>query len=352
MKKLVLLATIALAATPALASKARLSALQSPAHISDIQDALSNPSKALEHGDWVTFEMGQTATTTSTTNDPKAEGGFSRSMGEARYGFYLGNTPAWVTEFRTSTMTAAENPFDFYYASKAGDMAWGAGLFYSNSDRKSSKTKQTATGLNFGVAQSNWDAYLNLGLTNTFKNENTNNEFKGSSAVVVGGNYIMDNMTYFASIGMNGAKTTSGSSDLSDNKSSLNEIGAEYSMKKDGADFYYGAKLSMSETKESVADSKTTTTNLPVWVGIEADATSWMVMRASVSQTILLGTTKTTTGGTGEADTLDNNTKVAAGVGLKFGKLTLDGTLEAASSSTAAINGNALLANAGLTYMF
>jgi hypothetical protein len=112
-------------------------------------------------------------------------------------------------------------------------------------------------------------------------------------------------------------------------------------------------KVTSTVDKDKTPDNKTETTALPVFAGIEADATSWMVLRASVQQNFILGSKKVTTAGAGgDADTITNNTTVAAGAGLKFGKLLLDGTLEAANSTTAAVNGNAFLANAALTYMF
>lgn len=355
MKNIILAATLALVAMPAMASKSRLSALSHSAHLSDIRDSLVNPAKLTAYNDWVTFEMGRTSSSISNYT-PNAEGGFARSMGEARYGFFLGNTPAWVTEFRTNgSYLTAENPITLNYAGKAGDMAWGVGLLYSNSDRKSTKTKQSATGINAGVATANWDAFINLGLTNSYKNETTGSEadFKGSGAMSLGGTYTMDSMTIFAQMDSNGGKNTNAAgTETFNKKSSTNQVGVVNSHKKDGTDFFYGVALQMSESKDSVADTKTTSTKLPVWMGVEADATSWMVMRASVSQNVLLGSEKTTTGGTGEADTIANNTTVAAGLGLKFNKFTLDGTLSAANDTNAELNGNKFLANAALTYMF
>lgn len=357
MKKIVLSISMVLAAAPAMASKARVNALNRASHLSDIRDVLTNPALVLANGDWVTFEMGQTASATnSTTNDPKAEGGFSRAMGDSRYGFYMGNVPSWVTEFRPTTRAAAENPMDIFYASKMGDLSWGVDLYYSNSDKKTLKTKQNATALTFGAAQGAWDARLTLGLTNTHKDDVTAGsevDFKGTNAIQLSGNYTMDNMVYSAEVLMNGAKKSVGGNDTADNKSSSYTLGAEYFNKKDGADFFYGVKYVMTETKQSIAPtSKTAETKLPIYVGVEADATSWMVLRASVKQNVLLGSTKSETNGAGETDTIANDTTVAAGAGIKFGKLTLDATIEGANDTSAALNGNKLFTNAALTYMF
>jgi hypothetical protein len=360
---LVMAAALALMASPAMASKARLTALGNASHLSDIQDSLVNSSKLLEHGDWVTFEMGKAnVNTTGTVTDPHAEGGFARSMGDSRYGFYLGSTPSWVTSVRQSAYLVNENPINLIYGSKAGDLAWGAGLMYSNSDRKTVKAKQSALGLNGGVTGANWDAGLTIGLSNTYKNETTGSEvdFKGKTAFDLAGTYTMGTLTYSAGATMNGGKEETGTTGTvaHDYDNTSYNVGVLNSHKADGADFFYGAKLMMSTNKDKkTADIKTETTSLPVQVGIEADATSWMVLRASLTQNFLLGSTKSTGAGVAaspadEANTIANNTSVAAGAGLKFGKLMLDGTLEAANSNTAALNGNAFLASAAVTYMF
>jgi hypothetical protein len=360
---LVMAAALALVATPAMASKSRLSALKNSAHLADVQDIHVNASKITQHGEWLTFEMGKSnVNTTATVTDPKAEGGFSRKMGDANYGFYMGSVPSWVTSVRQGTYLVNENPINLFYGSKAGDLAWGAGLMYSNSDRKTVKAKQSAMGLSAGVTASNWDAALTLGLMNTYKNETAAAEvdFKGKSAINLNATYNMDTMTFSFAADMNGGKEETGTAGnvAHDYDNSTYAIGVVNSHKADGADFFYGAKLTMQSDKDKATgiDSKTDTTALPVTVGIEADATSWMVLRASVSQNFILGSTKTSgtavTSPADETNTIAHNTSVAAGAGLKFGKLMIDGTLEAANSNTAALNGNAFLANGAVTYMF
>jgi len=365
MKKTLLIAALALAATPAMASKARLSALNNSAHLEDIQDTLKNPAKVTKHGDWLTFEMGTNAYTAASQAAPRAEGGFARGMGDARYGFYLGHHATWVTETRTNNTPIAmtgtyltnENPINVFYGAKAGDIAWGVGLDYSSSDKKATKLKQQAAGLNFGADAGVWNAYLQLGLLNTFKNEFTAGsevDFKGKNAIVLGGEYNMDTLTFNALASMNGGKETVGTTDTVDRTMSTYNVGVVNSHKSDGSDFFYGANYIMTTDKDGVgAEDKIETSSLPVFAGIEADATSWMVLRASVAQNFILGSTKTTTAGAGgDATSITQNTTVAAGAGLKFGKLLVDGTLEAASSNTAALNGNAFLANGSVTYMF
>lgn len=366
MKKTLLIAALALAATPAMASKARLSALNNAAHLEDIQDTLKNPSKVTKHGDWLTFEMGTNSYTAASQAEPRAEGGFARGAGDARYGFYLGHHATWVTETRTNNAPVSltgtnyltnENPINIFYGDKAGEIAWGVGLDYSSSDKKASKLKQSAVGVNLGATADVWDAYLQLGLVNTYKNDFTAGsevDFKGKTGIVLGGNYHMDTLTINGLVSMNGGKETVGTADTMDRTMSTYNLGVVNSHKSEGSDFFYGANYVMTSDKNGTgAENKIETSSLPVFAGIEADATSWMVLRASVKQNFILGSNKTTTAGAGgDADTITQDTTVAAGAGLKFGKLLVDGVLEAASSNTAALNGNAFLANGSVTYMF
>ena len=120
------------------------------------------------------------------------------------------------------------------------------------------------------------------------------------------------------------------------------KIGAINSMKKEGADFFYGISYEMGTTK--VGTVKTDSSRLPVLIGIEADAASWLTLRGSVKQNVLVGSDKTT-----ETDSAPHDTTVAAGAGFKFNKAVLDVTLTAAGTGSLTSN---LGGNAGLTYLF
>lgn len=382
MKNTLLIAAVAMMAVPAMASKARLSALNNSAHLQDIQDVFQNASKLSEHGDWLTFEMGanpgasQTAPTTTTPQGPYTqatptpEGGFARGMGDAKYGFYLGHHSDWVAEARQpnayvtgKTYLTDENPLNLFYTAKAGDLNWGVGLNYANSDKKSTAAKQSAMGLNAGVSAQHWDAGLTVGLANTYKKNVVGSgaadvDFKGKTAFGLNGTYTMDTLTFSGLVGMNGGKDDVAANGVDMDVTHYN-LGVVNSHKAEGADFFYGVNYDMFAVKNKAAagDQKYEASQLPVFAGIEADATSWMVLRASVAQNFVLGSVKSdvTTGAAGtstggESDTVANNTTVAAGVGLKFNKLQLDGTLKGATSGN--IDGNTVLGNASLTYLF
>jgi hypothetical protein len=135
------------------------------------------------------------------------------------------------------------------------------------------------------------------------------------------------------------------------------KVGMENVFKKDSNEFFYGAALRMdtSDLKDfstASVNKKTASTYLPIIVGFEHEALSWLVMRGSVTQKVLLGSTQTTPVSTGTAttDTDDNSTTVAAGTGIKFNKGTLEMVLTGSSSGS--FNFSDLGAKAGLTYWF
>lgn len=372
MKKALLIAALSLAAAPAMASKARLSSLNAPAAVSDIQDVFTNPAKATQHGDWLTFEMGQTASSNAIASGTHAEGGFSRSMNDARWGFYMGHQYSQVTEQRANvtyeaTAIAPDNTINLFYGSKAGEMAWGAGLGYSKTDKKTTAVKQDALAISGGVATSMWDAALTVHAMNNYKDESataaTTRDFKGKMAWDLSGTYYMDDLAFSAGVNQNAAKVENGTGAEVHNFEWMGwNVGAEKSVKMEGALFFYGAKYTMKTNKDKVpgTDSKLEESTMPVYAGIEADANSWLVLRGSVSQNFLLGTSQTTsattTGAAADKNTIANNTTVNAGAGLKFGKLSIDGNLAAqtggAAQNTAAVDGTNLLYNGSLTYMF
>ena len=97
-----------------------------------------------------------------------------------------------------------------------------------------------------------------------------------------------------------------------------------------------------------------TTMQLPFVIGLEADAASWLTLRGSVTQTVLINDEKTTNGPTTVSDLSPgaNNTNFSAGAGLKFASVTLDGTLFKAVGGSQTVNSANLLAQVGLTYNF
>ena len=347
MKKLLVITALTLASTSAFASKARMTSLSDSAHLTDVQTIFVNPADLSLMGSWATFEMGPRNTALTPSVNPHAEAGFARADGDARWGFYLGRTGTASTlreSAAAGVFQSEENPINLFYAAKTADMAWGLGLGYSNTDKKATG-KQSTMGLNGGMRMGPWEASLDLGLTDTA--EVGTRKWTGKSAADLRGGYTMDAWYFYGQYAMNGGKDETAGTTNADLENSTIKIGAVNSTKGDGGEFFWGAAYQMENTDNKTTPLKEETASLPVTIGVEADGASWLTLRGSVTQTVLLGSVKSTPG---ETISKANDTTVRAGAGIKFNKFTLDGAL--AGSTTGNINGNSLLANASLTYNF
>ena len=365
MKKLMMIAVVTLASASAFASKARLSALSyngsntnglsaNAPHLIDTQTIFVNPADLTTMGSWATFETGSTDATPATTPNtaPNAEAGFARASGDARWGFYLGHTTIATTLRHVAVGSPAagtylieENPINLFYAAKMADISWGLGLNYSNSDKKA-LGKQFSTGVTGGMRMGAWDASLGLGVADTA--EIGTNKWTGKMSADLRAGYAMDTWYFYGQYNMNGGKHEVASATTADLENSMIKLGAINTTKVDGGEFFWGAAYAMDTVNNKAGTgAKTESSYLPFVVGIEADAASWLVLRGSVTQDVLLSQEKKSPG---ETTTRANNTTVAAGAGIKFNKFTLDGAI--AGQSTGVINGASLLTTAGLTYNF
>lgn len=362
MKKILVIA-VALASVNAFATRARVSSLGNSPHLVDTQTVYSNPADMFElGGDYATIETGKTV---ATSTEDGAEGMVVRSMGDSKMGLSLGHDSdvsmtlrgAAAAAFPSQVNYHQQNPLELSYGMKAGDMAWAGTLVYSKYQSKTGiEEKEDTMGARFGMNMGPMKVMAGLGLANNYENK-TDGKFKGTSSISAGFQYQMDTMFFNVGAATAGFKTENAAGTETAKMTAMTIDAKVTSVhKKDGNEFFYGAGLSSSETKESVADTKATSLTMPVWMGFEADANSWLVMRASVTQNVLIDQSKTTAGATtvSEFSPGANNTVAAVGAGLKFNKVTLDGSLEGLTggAATQKLNANTLLATVGLSYWF
>lgn len=402
MKKLLMIAALASLSSPAFASKARMTALGNADFLVDAQTAFDNPAHLTLLPDYITLEGGPTTASTPTTwaevasGTPSAEGGFTQSSGDTKWGVYLGRKSSFTQGNRINMgFLGQENTVELQYAMK-GPMAWGVALNYSNSDKKSTSQKQNSAGVRFGAVTDTWEGFAIVGLgakatgatatTSTLLGDydddgvidaneitaltaDTTAEMKSTTGFKVGGAYKMENIRiygkYYAD-GFDYSSTNAAAANVALNgikvEQSQGDIGVIEVNKLDAGNWFYGAGYQMYTFKESKTafEQKTTASYLPFLAGIEYGMTSWLELRGSITQNVLLGSVKNDDGtGTGiagkgtfvdETDTVKNNTKVAAGFGMKFNKWIVDGSW--AASTTGNMNTTSFLTNVGLTYNF
>lgn len=365
MKSLLTLA-IVLASTSAFATRARITALGNAPHLVDASTVYNRPTDIFTVSDSLTIESGIADAAPGTNGvTTGAEALLIRSHGDAKWALSLGHDDAKIYGQRGDVATATgetvlgqQNPFEITYGMKAGDMAWAATLAYSNFNDKTTglERKENSTNLKFGAATSTWDASIDLGLANkvTSATATTDDEFKGKSNVAVrGGFWVASDLYTYAVLDMGGYEVTTGGAVASEIKTTDITVGAINTVKSEGNEFFWGAGLESTTSKDSKApETKITSLHLPVIIGMEANAASWLTLRGSITQNVLIQNDKTSnsTATTNEEAPGDNSTTFAAGAGLKLGKVSLDGSILAGTQDLN--TGADLLGTVGLTYAF
>lgn len=367
MKKLLVLGLVLSSAT-AFATRARTTALGNAAHLTDVNTVYATPRDMMKLSDSLTIESGKTDLSLATDNaNQGAEGLMIRSMGDAKIVLGLGHDDATVFENRKATqgtlaLRGQQNPLLLGYGMKSGDLNFAGTLYYSKFENKLTTTpeKEDSMGLNLGASSGAWWASLGLGLTDKWSST-TGNEYKGKSNIAVAAGYdVSEELYVYADIKTGGYKATVATVDTLDVSKTNITVGAVSSRKKDGTEVFYGialASVSEKDAKTSVStdDTETTKLEMPLIIGMEADANSWLTLRGSIKQDVLLVDNEKTTAGsatTSETSPGRNSTTFAAGAGLKFNKVTIDGSLLATAGQEQIINGNNLLGTVGLTYNF
>ena len=379
MKQLLVIA-IALASATAQANTARLTALGNSAHLIDVQTVYTNPADIFSlGGDYVAFESGATnAAGAQQGLGATAKGMIVRTMGDAKLGLSLGNrsttlrstAAALGTQVGAAGLNTAaglqigqQNPLELTYGAKAGDMNWAGTLVYSNLNNKVTEAKESTTGVRFGARAGNWDASVRLGLADTVQTL-ADGKYTGTMSLAVSGGYWMDSIYWFGNVRTAGYKTENAAS-VEQAKGTLTQlsVGALTTMKKDGTEVFYSAQLASNESKldDSVGTTggKISTLALPLQIGVEAEANSWLTLRGSVSSNVQLINNSKISPQSGAAATTDlapgnDNINFAAGVGLKLNKVTVDASLFTANGAgtNANITTDNMLANVGMSYWF
>lgn len=358
-KQLALAAGLAVLAAPAFATKARLNALGEDQYgsyyVKDNRNMFLNAAAVNGYKDFVTMEWGNTKQTAGnngndadTVSTPKAEGGAFFGHGNMVYGVYLGAESNTAAAFRSwastnGAATSQNNNVDLFIGGDAG-IKWGANIEYG----KTSKVKNASGGngvddqqdmllTRLGVDGGMWQAFANISLVNKAKTA-AGGDFKGKTGFQLGGSYNLNDYVLFAEWrhfkGDDKANDTTAKVDMmmvgAGRQTKLNDKATLFTK----ASFQYAkgdndgaSNLTINNDINNVVifsgDKTTKAMALPVTIGLEYDAASWLVWRGSVSQ-VIYNSYKFDGDETGS---LANNTIVRAGAGLKFGDMTVDGVI-------------------------
>ncbi len=361
-KQLTVALGLAVLATPAFASKARLLALGEDVngsfYINDNRNVFLNASEVNSHKDLVTFEWGA-ADASGDAGTPNAEGGFYRSVNNMVYGLQFGRNLSFnegEDAVGNADSVAATNALDFFVGGDAG-LKWGAQLTYS--DRKSDiapKAETNVIDLAVGITSGDLSAFLKYGVAG--KAEATAVEVERKNAIDLGASYKWDDYTAFGQYAASKYEADKTTDDEISSKSYQVGVGRSKKLNEKSTFFAKLAYVNTNSDQDSTDEVKEM--NIPLTFGLEYDATSWLALRGSVSQSLHSKVDDGTVDGTNP-----ETTTVAAGASLKFGDLTVDGMIgnnpdgaiaaaDADNTSTGAgqLRTDSLMSRVSMTYRF
>ncbi|MEQ1722049.1 MAG: hypothetical protein ABL930_02670 [Pseudobdellovibrio sp.] len=372
--KNILFVLVGLLSVQAFATKARIASLGNSFHVNDPQSIYSNPLRVIQYSNLVLIESGVTAATSSTDN---AEGAVFFNINDtSRMAVSFGSNNDLVQNGRkftnsivgAATYSTPQNMVHTFYGVKDGEKLYTMGLFYSNSDDKLNGLTDSSSGFLLGYKNGSFAVFGSYALVNAVEAA-AGKTFEGGGALKLSGRYNADDMAYGVDVGSwtNKSATNTVENEAYGNKSiSLRVI---KSIKKDGNEVFYGAGI-MSNTIDCKTQASATCSTkfssliLPVIVGIEANAADWLTLRGAITQSLPISTVKDeiglpatatsgitgASGAVGDLAAQPNTTTLALGAGIKFNKITIDGSL--GTATTQAINATALMTQVGLTYNY
>lgn len=378
-KQLAVALGLSVLATPvAFASKARLLALGESTNgsffINDNRNIFLNAAEVNNHKDLVTFEFG-TGATSDLDDAPNAEGGALKAHNNLVYGIHLGRVTSFNQTVNGLSAAAANvykpsNTIDLFVGGDAG-VKWGANLTYASS--KDDKYTQSAGNVadaegqtldaNIGVLAGDISAYVKAGLLGKTEQSietgaPTEFDLKRKHEFEVGASYKITDYTVFAQVNMNKYEEKESDNDI---KNTTYVLGAARTERlNDKTTMFVKLQGSMNNSDNEVlnaTDSETKTIAVPVSIGLEHDAASWLVLRGSVAQNIW----SSVDSDANDKSTVANSTNVNAGATLKFGELSVDGVVGSNNGAGAISNTQSekgtlaldnLLTRASVTYRF
>lgn len=404
---------LAVLATPAFATKARLQALgedsYGSSYINDNRNIWLNSAQVNNHKDLVTYEFGGNVNQDS-AQTPRGEGGVFKAMGNLVYGVQFGGASNTANALRTGaglmditgTATAPvvtgtgleENNLALFVGGDAG-IKWGANFEYAKTAQEDSPVSSESARTRLGVIMGDTQVYANINLINNAKGNfdvvgavtggpaiDGTAKFEGDLGYQVGAIHAINGNTLFVdyrSFDMSSKLQATGIDEKKDISSKQGEIGiGRVERLNDKTSLFLKGSYFMRDIENEhgksalvgnlfgalctgggiTACKEYKTSRVPVVIGLETEAASWLTLRGSVTQ-VVWGTNEIN----GTESTVRNSTAINAGATLKFGELSVDGvigTADATSASkgenTGAGNGTIrtdnLMSRVAMTYRF
>lgn len=359
-KKIAIVLGLALMTTSAWATKARMDALgqddgRGSHYISDTRNVFRNAAHVNHAKNYVVTEWGTAASET-------AEGGFFREMGAFSYGVYLGSElgsteseaqggtislggQSFTSTTGSANFTNRSNDLHLFFGGDMG-VEWGARLNYSKNTNKVAtagiaEEKTSSLGLGFGIVMGDLEASVNLDLSEKFEGDNSStatdgNKWEADTGMNVNVAYGFGSWTAFVEYDKRGGEYTAEATPSAKDEYSSTEMVVGVGHTKEvssSARIYTDIEYKSSKKTLKIGTSsegEIKYSRIPLTVGFEADANSWLTLRGSISQNLpVAGKVERKDAGatTKSEQTVQATTDVAAGATLNFGKLKVDGMI-------------------------
>ena len=352
MKNLLTVLSLVIVASPAFASRARLESLgegkNGSYYINDGRNIFLNPAAISAYKKNMWMELGTASDSADASNASRVQGGFTNTFGDFTYGVYVGrksdrlaSTVALLNAATANDLIPADHAFEFFLGGEQG-VKWGASLYYAGALSQTT-VKQTTNvlGVKAGVETNGLNVFTTVGINSEAKNDDGTaagtNVLKGKLSLDVGATYAMDDITYLAKFTSTGSEFTPGTSAATNVKTTAFGVGAgwkkeasktvnvysrvQFDYQKNSLDTNNAA---INAVANAVGTGNETFYNLPLVLAAEAQATSWLTVRGSVSHSLIGQHNLIKTTGVTTKDSMNNMTTVAAGLGFNFGELTID----------------------------
>ena len=353
-KQLIVALGLAVIAAPAFASKARLQALGEDTngsfYINDNRNIFLNAAHVNNHKDLVTLETGSSNSddAVDSSSDPRPEGGVFFGNGNLVYGVQLGNESATSDTLRAwAGVESEQNNLDLFVGGDAG-VKWGANLTYGHTTETATVNESNVMRTRLGVVAGDLEGFANISLKNE-ASDKAGKDFEGKLGYQIGGSYSMNAYKFFgeyrsikaeekladadAEIGL--MRVGAGRTDKLNDKATL-FTKVEYSRNKGNIETASGSLdganvATYNGTPLTTGGEDLVVTNLPIVIGLEYDAASWLAVRGSISQSIWSDVSLKDSSN----ENLANTTVVNLGSTLKFGEMAIDGVIGNGETPTA-----------------
>lgn len=395
MKKLLIASMLlGLGTQVAHASKARLIALgqdkDGSLFLQDSRNMFRNASYVNNNANMAFFDYGSNgnALGLDLESSQKAEGGVFVKHNSLTYGVYLGNENDTAVILKnimaTSLATLPPQSDNVLELSVAGSAAvnWGLTLGWApTKDEQGAAVKENKSlYTRLGVAKDQWEAYANVSIQGESDDRINNQKYDGGGAYDLGGSYKFGHNTAYARYKtVEWDQIVSGTTTKGDYMELKVGVGHDHAISSTSR-VIYELMYDSAEANVKYASnpSKANYWHLPLVIGFESDATSWLTLRGSISQSLLgetelknlssvpLAQMQGVLAARFKAPTqnnykgsIKNSTNVAAGATLNFGKLTVDGSIGTSGNDgvgdgdeTGSLSLDRLMTRVSMSYMF